>query len=103
MKLKSEAPESKDQVLYLQITCPLCSAKNFLIMSETAKYDIEVCVCHNCHKKFWLPGAKELHEDMIGFNDESTEEDIGLNPGEDLIEGGFDCHGLDGRKIFIAS
>lgn len=80
---------------YLTAECPYCKVKNSLNLGDLNDYtapDVEACECHGCGKKFWLPGCKENHQDMCGIipgEDDCTPDELGLNPGDDLIEHAF--------------
>jgi formate dehydrogenase maturation protein FdhE len=92
--VKSEAPEAcwHEIETIIRMKCPYCDAYNKLNlgdMNDLSAQDVEACECGLCNKKFWLPGWKELHQDANGFwpeEEDLTTEELGLEPGDDLIE-----------------
>jgi hypothetical protein len=92
--VKSEAPEACQHWTETIITmkCPHCEEHNTLDlgdMNDSSAMDIEACQCHKCDKKFWLPGWKEMYECGCGYipdEEDLTTDELGLEPGQDLIE-----------------
>lgn len=92
MPVKSEAPEPLMHWMssYFHMECPFCKVHNVVDLGNLADItavDVEACQCHGCSKKFWLPEEKYTHETNASFGfDPFTEEELGLEPGQDLIE-----------------
>ena len=92
--VKSEALEASWHwtETFITMKCPHCQEYNKLSlgdMNDCSAVDIEACQCCKCDKKFWLPGWKEDHQDANGFwpkEEDLTTDELGLEPGEDLIE-----------------
>lgn len=109
MKVKSEALEAGFYATYayLNAVCPYCSKENNVYLGnldDITAPDVEAIKCWNCSKKFWCPGSKDIAETNagIGWKDEeviATCDELGLEPGADLIETAFVADGKEHLRI----
>jgi hypothetical protein len=94
--VKNEALEASYYFseMFVIMECPYCQERNKLNLGDINDYtapDVEDCQCKKCEKKFWLPDNKQLHLDMHGIDldEEISPKELGLKPGDDLIEHAF--------------
>jgi len=103
--IKSDALESSKYytITYSFTECPYCKTMNKICLGDLDDWtvaDAEAGLCHNCTKKYWLPGSKDVAETNagIGWNEplmKEMQEALGLSSEQDLIESALCEKGLE--------